>query len=241
MSLRAQMTDHLPRAGPRRFQELAVDRPHDGKGLGAFSPRAAVERRPDDADQGAVAGDRQVWVIRFDHLASRPHAQRPEARRKNPVPPPVARSWHGAGRSHPRGRPRRLPPCPRTPWPCPRPPASSRRGSGADGRHASAASCATVCSHEAPRGRPSPWDEMNAKQTNPQNAASSSRSSGSSLLRAEPSLGSCPRRGDHLTPPAPPQAGPPPCAGPSRGQSACPRPPPGSRAPRGWRCGPPSR
>lgn len=44
MSLPAQMADHLPRAVPGRLEELAVDLSHDGEGLGAFGPRAAVER-----------------------------------------------------------------------------------------------------------------------------------------------------------------------------------------------------
>lgn len=82
MSPPAKMAHHLLRAGPKRLEELAVDRSHDGEGFEAFGPQAAVEGRPTDADQGALARDQQLRVIRFDHLPSRPHAQRPEARRK---------------------------------------------------------------------------------------------------------------------------------------------------------------
>lgn len=68
--------DHLPRAGPGRIEELAFDRPHQGEAVSAFGPRAAVEGRPADAGQRALPRFRQLRVIRFDHVASRPHVQR---------------------------------------------------------------------------------------------------------------------------------------------------------------------
>ena len=111
-------------AAPRRWSSVsirAINSSHDCEGIQTFGSEAAVEGRPTDSDQGALARDRQLRVTRFDCLASLPPLIR---RRKESR---SSASWTimaGTARSRLCERRRPLPPCPRRPWPFPRQPAS---------------------------------------------------------------------------------------------------------------------
>ena len=52
------VTSHLPRAIPRRLEELPVDDLHEGKVLGAFAARLTVNGRSVPATAGCIAAGR---------------------------------------------------------------------------------------------------------------------------------------------------------------------------------------
>src|SRR6202050_2387132 len=74
-----QMPCHLPRAVPRRLQELFVDETHQPQCLFALRRRLTIERRPTDRRKLALAHDREPWMTGIDHRLPPIQAQRSKA------------------------------------------------------------------------------------------------------------------------------------------------------------------
>src|SRR5260221_9374154 len=73
------MARHLPRAVPRRLQELLVDQPHENQVLSALRRGLPVERGARDRHQLALAHDREPWMTGVDHRLPPIPAQRSKA------------------------------------------------------------------------------------------------------------------------------------------------------------------
>src|SRR5258707_9047599 len=75
----SDMSRHLPRAVPRRLQELLVDQPHENQVLSALRGGLPVERGARDRHQLALAHDREPWMTGVDHRLPPIPAQRSKA------------------------------------------------------------------------------------------------------------------------------------------------------------------
>src|SRR3954454_6389014 len=73
------MPCHLARAIPRRLQELPVNQPHQFQVQRRLPSRLIVEPGPADRDQLALPHDRELGVVRVNHLPPPLDAHRPEA------------------------------------------------------------------------------------------------------------------------------------------------------------------
>ena len=79
MALPAKPAGHLPRAVPRRLEELSVDQLHQLQVQLALALAVVVERRPRDSDQLALASDAESALVLADHRRPSVATHRPKA------------------------------------------------------------------------------------------------------------------------------------------------------------------
>ena len=110
---RAQMTDHLTRAVPRRGHELLVDQTHQIEVRRSLGRWLAIQPGAADRDKPALRhrSDSRGWSGSImARLRSRLIDRRLSAK-KNRVPPQAGRFWRGASRRQRHGSPPQLRPC----------------------------------------------------------------------------------------------------------------------------------